>query len=204
MAAVTALQGLRDCGHLQPGQQVLIYGAGGGVGNFAVQLARHFGARVTAVCSSRNAELARSLGAEVVIDYARENFADNGRRYDLILAVNGSRPLAVYRRALAAGGRLVVAGGTLAQVMGSMIFGPLLSLGSRKVRTLAAKPNVGDLEFIIGLVEAGQIRPVIDRHYPLRQAAEAMAYLSQGHARGKVLIDVAADDPQDEEGVTPV
>ncbi len=204
MAAVTALQGLRDCGHVQPGQQVLIYGAGGGVGNFAVQLARHFGARVTAVCSSRNAELARTLGAERVIDYAREDFAQNGRRYDLILAVNGSRPLGVFRRALAPGGSLVVVGGALAQVIQSMLFGPLLSLGSRKVRTLAAKPNARDLEFIIGLVEAGGLKAVIDRQYPLRQTAEAMAYLSQGHARGKVIIDVAADDAQDEEGVTPV
>lgn len=189
MAAVTALQGLR-LGGLRAGQSVLIYGAGGGVGTFAVQLARHFGAQVTAQCSPNNVELARSLGAERVIDYTREDFATDGLHYDLILAVNGGRPLGDYRRALNPGGVLVTVGGELSQVFTTMFFGPLLSLGGRKVRLLAAKSSVPDLETIIGLVAGGQIRPVIERRYPLEQIAEAVAYLSRGHARGKVIIEV--------------
>jgi len=189
MAAVTALQGLR-LGGLRAGQSVLIYGAGGGVGNFAVQLARHYGAQVTAQCGPANVELVRLLGAERVIDYTREDFAADGRRYDLILAVNGSQPLGTYRRALAPGGTLVTVGGELSQVFKTMFFGPILSLGGRKVRLLAAKPHAPDLETIIGLVAQGRIRPVIDRRYPLEQTAEAVAYLSRGHARGKVIIEV--------------
>ena len=189
MAAVTALQGLR-LGNLKAGQNVLIYGAGGGVGNFAVQLARHLGARATAVCGPANVELMRSLGAERVIDYTREDFAADGQRYDLILAVNGSRPLGDYRRALNPRGVLVTVGGELSQVFKTMLFGPLLSLGGRKARLLAAKPNVPDLEFIAGLVAQGRIRPVIDRRYPLEQTAEAVAYLARGHARGKVIVEV--------------
>lgn len=189
MAAVTALQGLR-LGGLRAGQSVLIYGAGGGVGTFAVQLARHFGARVTAQCGPNNVDLARSLGAERVIDYTREDFAADGQRYDLILAVNGSRPLGDYRRALAPRGVLVVVGGELSQVFKTMFFGPILSLGGRKVRLLAAKPNAADLETIIGLVAGGQIKPVIDRRYPLEQTAEAVEYLARGHARGKVIVEV--------------
>lgn len=189
MAAVTALQGLR-LGGLRAGQSVLIYGAGGGVGNFAVQLARHYGAQVTAQCGPANVELVRLLGAERVIDYTREDFAAAGQRYDLILAVNGSRPLGDYRRALAPGGTLVTVGGELSQVFKTMFFGPILSLGGRKVRLLAAKPHAPDLETVIALIAGGQIRPVIDRRYPLEQTAEAVEYLRRGHARGKVIIEV--------------
>ena len=151
MAAITALQGLRDQGNIQPGQKVLIYGAGGGVGTFAVQLAKHFGADVTAVCSAKNVDLIRSLGADHVIDYAEEDVFRRGEHFDLILAVNGNRPLSVYKRALAPRGIFVMVGGALSQVIPSLLFGAFLSIGSKKMRFLAAKPNPADLEFIIQL-----------------------------------------------------
>jgi 2-desacetyl-2-hydroxyethyl bacteriochlorophyllide A dehydrogenase len=190
MAAVTALQALRDQGNIQPGQRVLICGAGGGVGTFAVQLAKYFGTEVTAVCSANNAELACSLGADYVIDYTKEDFAENGKHYDLVLAVNGNRPLSAYQRKLAPKGIYVLVGGALSQVVKTMVFGAFMSLGGKKMRFLAAKPDPKDLEFIIKLVEEGWVKPVIDRRYPLHQIAEAMRYLSQGHARGKVIISV--------------
>ncbi len=192
MAALTALQALRK-GGIQPGQKVLIYGAGGGVGTFAVQLAKYFGAEVTAVCGPGSVELVRALGAGRVIDYTQEDVAQAGMQFDRILGVNGSRPLRVYRHLLAPGGVFVLVGGALSQVFKTMLFGPLLSLGSRKLRTLAAKPSRADLEFVIRLVDAGQVKVVIDRAYPLAQAAEAVAYLKQGHARGKVMIAVDKD-----------
>lgn len=190
MAALTALQGLRDKGQIRAGQKVLIYGAGGGVGAFAVQLAKHFGGEVTAVCGPANLELARSLGADHVIDYTQDDVAKSGQRFDLVLGVNGSRPLRVYRRLLAPNGVFVLVGGALSQVLKAMAFGPFLSLGSRKMRTLAAKPSLADLEFVIRLVAAGRVKVVIDRAYPLPQAAEALNYLKQGHARGKVVIAI--------------
>jgi NADPH:quinone reductase-like Zn-dependent oxidoreductase len=190
MAAVTALQGLRDQGNIQPGQKVLICGAGGGVGTFAVQFAKYYGAEVTAVCSAGNAELVRSLGADHVVDYTQEDYIKSGKRYDLILAVNGYQPLAAYKRALNPKGTAVIVGGALSQVIKSMLLGPIMSLGGRKVRVLAAKPDAKDLEFIIRLVEAGKINPVIERRYPLDETAEAMRYLREGHARGKVVITV--------------
>jgi len=190
MAAVTALQGLRNLGNIQPGQKVLIYGAGGGVGTFAVQLARHFGTDVTAVCSAKNVDLIRSLGADQVIDYAEEDVFRKGEHFDLILAVNGNRPLSVYKRALTPKGIFVMVGGALSQVIPSLLFGAILSIGDKKMRFLAAKPNPADLEFIIQLVEGGKVKPVIDRCYPLHETAEAMRYLMQGHARGKVVIQV--------------
>lgn len=190
MAAVTALQGLRDQGNIQPGQKVLIFGAGGGVGTFAVQLAKYFGAEVTAVCSAKNVDLTRSLGADHVIDYAEEDVFRRGEHYDLILAVNGNRPLSVYKRGLAPMGIYVMVGGTLSQVIPSLLFGAILSIGGKKMRFLAAKPNPADLEFIIKLVEEGKVKPVIDRRFPLHETAEAMRYSTQGHVRGKVLIQV--------------
>jgi NADPH:quinone reductase-like Zn-dependent oxidoreductase len=188
MASLTALQALRDKGEIQPGKKVLIYGAGGGVGTFAVQLAKYFGAEVTAVCSTGNVEVVRCLGADYVIDYTKEDIAQSGRKFDLVLGVNGSRPLRVYQRLLAPKGIFVLVGGALSQVLKSMIFGPLLSLGSRKMRFLTAKPDPNDLSFVIRLVEEGRVIPVIDRTYPLHETAEAMDYLRQGHARGKVII----------------
>jgi 2-desacetyl-2-hydroxyethyl bacteriochlorophyllide A dehydrogenase len=190
MAAVTALQALRDIGHIQAGQTVLICGAGGGVGTYAVQLAKYFGAQVTAVCSPNNVELARSLGADQVIDYTKEDFAANGKQYDLVLAVNGNRSLSTYKRAMAPRGIYVMIGGALTQVFKSLLFGPFLSINGKKMRALAAKPSSTDLELIIKLVEEGKIKPIIDKRYPLAETGEAMQYLSKGHARGKVIIRV--------------
>lgn len=190
MAAVTALQGLRDLGNIQAGQKVLVYGAGGGVGTFAVQLAKHFGADVTAVCHTNNVELVRSLGADQVVDYKREDITESHRQYDLILAVNGSRSMTDYTRMLAHGGTAVVVGGSLSQVIKTMLFGRWRSSQSKKIRMLAAKPCREDLEFIIKLVDDGKVKPVIERNFPLDQTAEAIRYLSQGHAKGKVIINV--------------
>jgi len=193
MASVTALQGLRDLGKLQPGQNVLIYGAGGGVGTFAVQLAKVFGARVTAVCSGKNSDRVRALGADEVLDYDGTDFAKTGARYDLILAVNGHHSLATYRRCLKPEGKLIVVGGDLRQVLGALLFGPFLSIGRKKCRTLAAKPSGTDLAYIAKLVEDGRIHPVLDRQYALPDTVEAMNYLSQGHAQGKVVITVTGN-----------
>jgi NADPH:quinone reductase-like Zn-dependent oxidoreductase len=190
MSAVTALQALRNLGNIQPGQKVLICGAGGGVGTFAVQLARHFGAEVTAVCSGKNAKTAQTLGADHVIDYQKNDFTKGDKRYDIILAVNGSHSLSTYRRLLKPDGICVVVGGALPQVIKTLLFGPLLSIGSKKMRVLSAKPNVKDLEFVIKLVEEGKVTPVIDRQYPLVKTAEAMRYISGAHALGKVIIKV--------------
>lgn len=193
IAAITALQGLREIGGIAPGKKVLIYGAAGGVGTFAVQLARHFGADVDAVCSTRNLELVRSLGAGRVFDYSREDFLESGKRYDLILAVNGSRALRDYLRSLNAGGVLAVAGGSLGQIFGNMVLGPVLSLGSKKLRTVSAKPDRSSLEFLANLVAEGSLKPAIERVFPLEEAPQAFEYISQGHARGKVLVNVIPD-----------
>lgn len=191
IAALTALQGLRDLGKLQAGQNVLIYGAAGGVGTFAVQLAKYFGSQVTAVCSTRNVELVKSLGVDRVIDYTKEDYTKTGERFNVILAVNGKRSMATYLQTLLPGGFLVVAGGAFSQIFDSMFFGPLLSMGSKKVSMLSAKPNRKDLELLAKLVEDGKLKPVIEKVYPLDQAPEAFHYLMQGHARGKVVINVA-------------
>lgn len=190
MAAITALQGLRDEGHIQPGQKVLIHGAAGGVGTFAVQFAKLFGAEVTAVCGTRNVEQARALGADHVIDYTKQDFAKIGRQYDLILGVNGYRSLAVYRRALAPKGVYVMAGGKSAQMFQALLLGRWMSRGGQKMGVVSAKPNQKDLDFIKGLLEAGRIRPVIDKRYTLAETAQALRYLGTGHARGKVVITV--------------
>jgi NADPH:quinone reductase-like Zn-dependent oxidoreductase len=189
VAAVTALQGLRDKGHIQSGQKVLIYGASGGVGTFAVQLAKSFGAEVTAVCSTRNVDIIRSLGADHVIDYTREDFTQNGEQYDLILAANGNRSISEYKRALRPNGTYVMSGGSEKQMFQAMLLGPWLSMiGTKKMGNVMAKPNTRDLGFVKELLEEGQVIPVIDRRYPLRETAEALCYLEAGHARGKVVI----------------
>ncbi len=191
MAALTALQGLRDHGKIQPRQKVLINGASGGVGTFAVQFAKYFGAEVTAVCSTRNLEMARSLGADHVVDYTQEDFTKNGQQYDLIFAANGYHSIFDYRRALNPSGFYVVAGGTLPQLFQALLLGPRLSkAGGKKMGTFLAKLNQKDLGFIGELIEAGNIKPVIDRRYPLCETAEALRYLGAGHARGKVVITV--------------
>lgn len=190
VAALTALQGLRDKGKIQAGQQVLIYGAGGGVGTFAVQLAKVFGAVVTAVCSPQNVAMVRSLGADQVIDYTQENFRKHQHRYDLIAAINGHQSLFTYRRALQPTGRCVVIGGSLTQVIHALLLGPLLSTGVGKPIGFMgiAKLNQKDLVFIKELLAAGKITPMIDRCYPLCETAAALRYLAAGHARGKVVI----------------
>ena len=191
MAAITALQGLRDEGKVQPGQQVLIQGASGGVGTFAVQLAKVFGAEVTAVCSTRNMDQARSLGADRVIDYTTEDFTRSGQRYDLILAANGYHPLSAYKRALKPQGIYVMTGGKPAQIFQAMLQGSRVSeKGGRKLGIVSAKPSQQDLLFMKDLFEAGKVRSVIDRCYPLNEAVEAMSYLGEGHARGKVIVTI--------------
>jgi NADPH:quinone reductase-like Zn-dependent oxidoreductase len=191
MAALTALQGLRDQGQIQPGQKVLINGASGGVGTFAVQIAKAFGADVTAVCSTRNLEQARSLGADHVIDYSKADFTQNGQQYDLILAANGYHPLSAYKRALTPQGIYVMAGGSPAQMFQALLLGPLNSKsGGRKMGGLSAKANQKDLLILKELLEAGKVVPVIDKRYPLSEAAEALRYLGTGHARGKVVITI--------------
>jgi len=191
MAALTALQGLRDKGRIRAGQQVLINGAAGGVGTFAVQLARSFGAEVTAVCGAGNLDTARALGAGHVIDYAREDFTTHGPRYDLILGVNGYHPLADYKRALKPGGTYVMIGGSNRQIFQSLFLGPWMSIGAnRKLTIMNGRPNREDLFFLNGLIEAGKVKPVIDRRYSLPEVADAIRYLEEGHARGKVVITI--------------
>jgi NADPH:quinone reductase-like Zn-dependent oxidoreductase len=191
MAAVVALQGLRDKGQIQPGQQVLINGASGGVGTFAVQIAKSFEAKVTAVCSTRNLDMARSIGADQVIDYTREDFTKSGRRYDLILAANGYHPISDYQRALSPKGIYVCTGGSLAQIFESMLLGPRMSTTEgKKMGNLSHRPDLDDLVFVKELLETGKVVPVIDRRYPLHQVPEAFRYFGEGHARGKVVIRV--------------
>jgi NADPH:quinone reductase-like Zn-dependent oxidoreductase len=189
MAAVTALQALRDGGKIRARHRVLINGASGGVGTFAVQIAKSFGAEVTAVCSTRNVTLARSLGADHIIDYTREDITSSAQRYDLILAVNGYRPLSAYRRMLRPEGRYVMVGGSGAQLFETMLFGPLMSLvGRQRLASFSATPSSNDLLVMKELLEAGKVVPIIDRCYPLDETAEAIRYLETGHARGKVVI----------------
>src|SRR3989304_751308 len=190
LAAFTALQGLRDRGQVQPGQKVLINGAGGGVGTFAVQIAKSFGAEVTAVCSTRNLDMARSIGADHVIDYTKEDFTRNGQEYDLILATNGDRSISDYRRALSPKGIYVQTGGSMAQMSQAMLQGPWISMtGSQKMGNMGvAKPNQNDLVIMKELLEAGKVKPVIDRCYPLSEVPDAIRYLEEGHAQGKVVI----------------
>jgi NADPH:quinone reductase-like Zn-dependent oxidoreductase len=193
VAAVTALQGLRDKGNIQAGQKVLINGASGGVGIFAVQLAKTFGAEVTAVCSTKNVDMVRTLGADFVIDYTREDFTKNGQQYDLILAANGNRSIFEYQRALAPQGRYVMSGGSNSQFLQATLLGPLLSMtGNKKMLNLLAKPNQKDLAFIKDLLEAGKLTPVLDRDYPLSQVPEAIRYLEEKHPKGKVIIKIGS------------
>jgi len=194
LAAVTALQGLRDKGKIGPGQKVLINGASGGVGTFAVQIAKSFGAEVTAVCSTRNLDIVRSIGADHVIDYTQEDFTQNGHRYDLILAANGYHSISDYKRVLAPKGTYVMTGGAMAQLSEVMLKGLWISMtGSQKMGNLLAKPNQKDLAFMKELLEAGKVVPVIDRFYPLSEVPEALHYLEEGHAKGKVVITVEQD-----------
>jgi NADPH:quinone reductase-like Zn-dependent oxidoreductase len=192
VAALTALQGIRHAGGIRPGQKVLIQGASGGVGTFAVQLAKSFGAEVTAVCSPRNVEMARSIGADHVIDYTKEDFTRNRQRYDLIFAVNGYHSLSDYKRALNPQGIYVCAGGTLPQIFQAMLLGSLMSRkDGKKMGSMGiAKVNQEDLVYLGELLETGKIAPVIDRRYPLSDIVEAFRYVEDTHAQGKVVITV--------------
>jgi NADPH:quinone reductase-like Zn-dependent oxidoreductase len=189
VAAITALQGLRDQGRIQRGQKVLIDGASGGVGAFAVQIAKSFEAEVTAVCSPRNGDTARSIGADHVIDYTREDFTQSGRRYDLILAANAHHSIFDYRRALSRDGIFVMVGGGLVRILQAALLAPFLSrIGTKKMRFFIAKMNTKDLVFLKDLLEAGRIVVVIDRRYALSEVPEALRYREEGHAKGKVVI----------------
>ncbi len=201
IAGVTALQGLRDKGHVQPGQKVLINGASGGVGTFAVQLAKLFGGEVTGVCSTRNLELVRSLGAEHVIDYTKEDFTKGKERYDVILDNVGNQPLSGFRRALNSNGILVMIGGGgpndggLIGPMGRPVKALLMSpFTSQKMGMFMAELTKGDLTTLGDLMQTGKVTPVIDRTYPLREIPDAIRYLEEGHARGKVVINVGDSD----------
>jgi NADPH:quinone reductase-like Zn-dependent oxidoreductase len=195
MVALTALQGLRNVGRIEEGQKVLINGASGGIGTFAVQLAKNLGAaEVTGVCSTRNVELVRSIGADHVIDYSRDDFTRSGERYDLLLDTVGNRSLRALRRTLTQKGTLVLLGGGGGPVLGpipKLLGGIVLSrFVSQRIVTFVCKPNKDDLELLKELIEAGKVTPVIDRTYPLSDVPEAIRYLEEGHARGKVVITV--------------
>jgi len=195
VAGLTALQGLRDKGRVRPGQQVLINGASGGVGTFAVQLAKAFGAEVTGVCSTRNVDRARSLGADRVIDYTREDFTRSDRRYDLLLDVAGSRSWSACRRVLTPKGTLVLVGAP----KGSRLLGPLRHIlrvrlaslpAGRRVVFFVSKARDEDLTVLGELLEAGTVTPVVERTYALAEAADAFRYLGEGHAQGKLVVTV--------------
>ena len=193
IAGVTALQGLRDQGRIQPGQKVLVDGASGGVGTFAVQIAKSFGAEVTAVCSTNKMDRARSLGADHVIDYTQGDFTKSGQRYDLILGANAHHSMFAYRRALCREGTYVAVGGGLPEIFESLVLARFLSrIGRKKACFFIVNINQKDLGFLKDLVEAGRLVPVLDRNYPLRDVAEALRYLEQRHAQGKIVLTVEA------------
>jgi NADPH:quinone reductase-like Zn-dependent oxidoreductase len=197
IAGITALQGLRDCGRLQSGQSVLINGAAGGVGTFAVQIAKHFGARVTGVCSLRNVEMVRSIGADAVIDYTQEDFTQLPERHDVLFDLVGNRPLSAMRRALRPRGTYVGCGGggpergsgeLLAARAGRFLSAPFVR---QKLTGVLAKINPRDLEVLGELVRSEKVTPVFDRTFPLAETAQAIRYVEQGHARGKVIVSIA-------------
>jgi NADPH:quinone reductase-like Zn-dependent oxidoreductase len=194
VSGLTALQGLRDAGRLQPGQHVLITGASGGVGTFAVQIAKALGAQVTGVCSTAKADLVTSIGADRVLDYTRDDFADGSPRYDLILDIAGNSPLARLRRALTPAGTLVLAGGEdggrwtgMGRQLRALARSPFTR---QRLTMLISRQRRGDLETLARLIDAGQLTPVIGKTYPLDQAPDAMRHLQAGHARGKLVLTV--------------
>jgi len=190
-AAVIALQGIRDKGQVQPGQRVLINGAGGGAGSFAVQLAKLYGAEVTGVDNTGKLDFMRSLGADHVIDYTQEDFTKNGKQYDLILDLVAHRSVFAYKRALRPNGSYFMVGGSVATIFQILLLGPWMRrIAGKKIRLLAVQPNPKELVFITELYEAGKVVPVIDRRYPLSEVAEALRYLGEGRAKGKVVITV--------------
>ncbi len=188
-AGCTALQGLLK-GKIQSAQKVLIHGASGGVGTFAVQIAKALGAEVTGVCSTKNAEMIRSIGADDVFDYTPMDFARTGKKFDLILAANGDRSIWDYRRMLTPTGRYVMSGGSNRQLREALFLGPLLSTGGQKLEYLLAKPNQSDLIVLKELIESGKVRPIIERYYQLSELPEAIRYLETGHASGKLVVAI--------------
>lgn len=193
VAAITALQGLRDKGQIQPGHKVLIIGASGGVGTFAVQIAKSFGAEVTGVCSPRNVEMVRSIGADEVIDYTQDDFTQSGQKYDLILDIAGNRSLSDCKRVLGPSGIYVSVGGPGSSIgfltrMAKMLLASLF--GSQKMVPMLAKQTPEDLVVLRELLEAGKVTPVIDRRYGLSEVPEALRYQGEGHARGKSVINL--------------
>lgn len=192
-AAAMALQSIRDKGQVKPGDKVLINGAGGGVGTFAVQIAKSYGAEVTGVDRADKLDMLLSIGADNVIDYAQD-FVENRQRYDLIVDVVANRSIFVYKRALNSEGMFIMVGGTTSAIIQCMLFGPLISkIGTEKLGILAHKPNK-DLDFLNELYESGKVLPVIDKRYRLREAAEAFGYYAEGHVKGKVIITVHCND----------
>jgi NADPH:quinone reductase-like Zn-dependent oxidoreductase len=188
-AALVALQGLRNKGQIQTGQKVLINGSSGGIGTFAVQIAKSFGSEVTGVCSTKNLDLVRSIGADYVIDYTQEDFTKSGQRYDLILATAGYRSIFDYKSALSPNGIYIMAGGSMKQIMQANLMGPSISKArGKKLVALSHNTSKEDLVFMKELIESGKIKPVIDRRYLLSEVAEALRYYGDGHARGKVVI----------------
>ena len=195
LAGLTALQGLRDGGQLRSGQRVLIIGASGGVGTFAVQIGKHLGAHVTGVCSTRNLDLVTSLGADEVIDYTQHDFADGSAKYDVIFQLGGMHSPSHCRRALTPRGRLVLSSGDsdgvwigpMDRILKAAMLSPFVS---QRLVALQAKRSKADLETLAALVDAGKVMPVIDRTYPLEEVPEAVRYVEQGHARGKVLVGI--------------
>jgi len=187
MAALTALQGLRDKGHIQAKQRVLINGASGGVGTFAVQIAKSFGAEVTGVCSTAKMDLVRSIGADHVIDYTQEDVTENKQQYDLILDSAAYHSMKKYKRILSSGGIYVLVGGSMARIFQLMV---LSMTGVKNMVVMIAKISQADLLFIIELINGGKVKSIIDRRFPLAETAEALRYLEEGHARGKVVITV--------------
>ena len=193
IAGFTALQALRDKGNIRSGQKVLINGAGGGVGTFAVQIAKSFGAEVTAVTSTKNLDLVRSLGADLVIDYTKEDFTKNGQRYDLICDIAATGSIGSYKRALNPNGTVVVVGfrnKIIARLIYFAIVGRLIPKGGRKLRFFIAKSNQKDMITLKELIETGKLKPVIDKRYPLNETAQAMRDLKAGQAQGKIIIRV--------------
>jgi NADPH:quinone reductase-like Zn-dependent oxidoreductase len=192
LAGLTALQAIRYAGGIRAGQQVLIHGASGGIGMYTLQLAKAAGAEVTAVCSARNASLARSLGADHVVDYAKEDFTKSGKQYDLIFAINGYRSLWAYRRALKPKGLYVFVGGAVRQILEVLLFGKWLSKkGGKTMGNMGiTKINQEDLDALGELLQAGKIAPVIDRKYPLDETVAAIQHVIENHAQGKIVIEV--------------
>jgi NADPH:quinone reductase-like Zn-dependent oxidoreductase len=194
-AAVIALQGIRDKGQVQPGQRVLINGAGGGTGSFAVQLAKLYGAEVTGVDNTGKLDFMRSIGADHVIDYTQEDFTKNEKEYDLILDPVADRSVFAYKRALKPNGSYFAAGGSLATAFQVLLLGPLIRRTTgKKIRMLMVRPNLKDMVYMTELCETGKVVPVIDRRYPLSEVPEAIRYLGEGRAKGKIVINVEHTD----------